>query len=93
MCAAVLLMRLAVHDGQKPRPLHENATSFSFGHSAHLTRTKPRLRLALVHSVAIVWRFEVKQRTFGNHPGWVDGLVTPVVVLLDVKHVHGLCNA
>lgn len=36
------LMRLAVHEGQEPRPLNKKATSFSFGHSAHFTRRNPR---------------------------------------------------
>ena len=40
-CAAVLVMRRLVHDGQKPRVLHENATSRSSPQSPQRTRTKP----------------------------------------------------
>lgn len=39
--AAVSAMRRAPHDGQKPRPLHENATTSSLPHPAHHTRAKP----------------------------------------------------
>ena len=40
-----------------------------------------------------MWREQVQRRTLGHDAGRVDGLVTGVVVVLDVGEVHGGCHA
>ena len=45
-CAAVCAIRLAPHDGQKPRRLQEKATSLSWPQSPQRSRRKPWARTA-----------------------------------------------
>ncbi len=42
-CIATSAMRLPPHDGQNPRPLHENGRSKSLAHEGQWMRQKPRV--------------------------------------------------
>lgn len=54
-------MRRPVHDGQKPRPLQENATSRSCWHASQRKRAKPRASWPQVRNEALLALDELRQ--------------------------------